>query len=210
MNQRAFDKHFDKMIGGLNDRMAHEQAWIEERNSEKLTGRQAVAAAEISVAWQAIADALDRGRAPGDLLTQLRDALWDREQLAKPKAHVPGSEKKKSAAQLDADIAEALVKTSIEKRTGQDREIAETVTARPERAKLVRIVMRSTTSRVPFREGTIEASLEDQEDFSTLVRTKGHDTREAALTAILRLADRRGFKVTNRELFEAKLGRSAR
>jgi hypothetical protein len=98
---------------------------------------------------------------------------------------------KKTAAQLDAEIAEI-------------------VASRPERAKLVRIVMRSTTSRVPFREGTIEASLEDQEDFSTIVRTKGHDTREAALTAILRLADRRGFKVINRELFEAKLGRSAR
>lgn len=108
MNQRAFDKHFAQLTSHINDQQAHEQVWIEEQHSEKLTGRQAVAAAEIAVAWQAIADELDRGRAVSkERIEALREALWQRELLGKPRSR---SVKKKTSAQLDAEIAETLRK----------------------------------------------------------------------------------------------------
>jgi hypothetical protein len=71
----------------------------------------------------------------------------------------------------------------------------------------VRIVIRSTTSRVPFRGDTYSARLEDEDTQEYTVRgtTRGHDTWWRAAQAALRLADRRGFRVLNRELIERRL-----
>lgn len=64
--------------------------------------------------------------------------------------------------------------------------------------------MRSTTSRVPFRSGTFSALLEDEgpRDYAVLGTTRGHETWVQAARAALKLADRRGFVVVNRELIE--------
>lgn len=71
--------------------------------------------------------------------------------------------------------------------------------------KSVRIVARSTTSRVPFRSGTYSASLEDEGDYAILGTTRGHDSWKAAVTAALMLADRRGYIVANRGLIERRI-----
>ncbi len=73
--------------------------------------------------------------------------------------------------------------------------------------KKVRVVIRSTTSRVPFRGGTYAAQLEDEDEttYAILGTTRGHDTWAAAARAALRLADRRGYFVTNRSLVERRI-----
>jgi len=73
--------------------------------------------------------------------------------------------------------------------------------------KTVRVAVRSTTSRVPFRPGTHRATLEDEgaRDFAILGTTRGHVTWGAAARAALRLADRRGYLVTNRALIEHRI-----
>jgi hypothetical protein len=73
--------------------------------------------------------------------------------------------------------------------------------------KAVRVVVRSTTSRVPFRSGTYSALLEDERarDYAILGTTRGHDTWAGAASAALRLADRRGYLVENRELIEHRI-----
>jgi hypothetical protein len=73
--------------------------------------------------------------------------------------------------------------------------------------KTVRVIVRSTTSRVPFRPGTYRAMLEgeDTRDYAVLGTTRGHDTWVQAARAALRLADRRGYHVTNRELVVRKI-----
>ena len=75
----------------------------------------------------------------------------------------------------------------------------------------VRVVVRSTTSRVPFRSGTYSAMLEDDEanNYAVLGTTRGHDTWAQAARAALRLADRRGHLVMNRELIEHRLASGA-
>ena len=71
----------------------------------------------------------------------------------------------------------------------------------------VRVVVRSTTSRVPFRSGTYNAMLEDEEasTYAVLGSTRGHETWVQAARAALRLADRRGYLVMNRGLIERRL-----
>ena len=74
--------------------------------------------------------------------------------------------------------------------------------------KTVRIVMRSTTSRVPFRGGTYSAVLEDEDSREYAILggpTRQYDTWAAAATAALKLADRRGYFVANRALVERKI-----
>lgn len=73
--------------------------------------------------------------------------------------------------------------------------------------RLVRIHVRSTTSRVPFRPGTYSALLEDEGsgDYSVLGTTRGHATWAQAARAALSLADRRGYLVTRRELIERRI-----
>ena len=58
----------------------------------------------------------------------------------------------------------------------------------------VRVVVRSTTSRVPFRSGAYSAMLEDEgtNNYAILGTTRGHDTWGQAARAALKLADRRG------------------
>lgn len=70
--------------------------------------------------------------------------------------------------------------------------------------KSVRLAIRSTTSRVPFRPGTYSASLED-EDVRILGTTRGHASWRAAAIAALKLADRRGYSVENRALVERRI-----
>jgi hypothetical protein len=71
----------------------------------------------------------------------------------------------------------------------------------------VLVVVRSTTSRVPFRPGTYRAVLEEEssQDYTVLGMTQGHATWTKAASAALRLADRRGYLVTNRALVERKI-----
>ena len=69
----------------------------------------------------------------------------------------------------------------------------------------VRVVFRGHMSRTAFRPGTTSASLEDQKDFAILGTTRRYDTWAAAATAALKLADRRGYVVTNRALVEKRL-----
>jgi hypothetical protein len=71
----------------------------------------------------------------------------------------------------------------------------------------VRVVVHSTTSRVPFRSGTYYAMLEDEgsRDYTVLGTTRGHDTWGLAARAALRLADRRGYRVANRELVARRI-----
>jgi len=71
----------------------------------------------------------------------------------------------------------------------------------------VRIVVRSTTSRVPFRAGLYNAILEDEDtrDYAILGTTRGHETWVQAARAALKLADRRGYFVSNRELVERRI-----
>ena len=69
------------------------------------------------------------------------------------------------------------------------------------------IVVRSTTSRVPFRPGTYSATLEDEgaPKYTVLGTTRGHDTWTQAACAALKLADRRGLLVANRGLVESRI-----
>lgn len=77
--------------------------------------------------------------------------------------------------------------------------------------KSVRITIRSTTSRVPFRPGTYNALLEEEEgDYAILGTTRGHDTWKAAAAAAVKLADRRGHIVVNRALIERRIASEAR
>lgn len=73
--------------------------------------------------------------------------------------------------------------------------------------KTVRLNIRSTTSRVPFRPGAYSATLEDEGSraYVVLGTTRGHATWERAAQAALALADRRALRVTNRELIERKI-----
>lgn len=72
--------------------------------------------------------------------------------------------------------------------------------------KNVRIVVRSTTSRVPFREGAYGAVLEDARNFSILGKTRAsYDSWAAAAQAALKLADKRSYHVTNRGLIERRI-----
>jgi hypothetical protein len=73
--------------------------------------------------------------------------------------------------------------------------------------KSVRLAIRSTTSRVPFRPGTYSASLEDEDvrDHTILGTTRGHASWRAAAIAALKLADRRGYSVENRALVERRI-----
>jgi len=75
----------------------------------------------------------------------------------------------------------------------------------------VRVVVRSTTSRVPFRQGTFSAMLEDEgaRNYAVLGTTRGHDTWAQAARAALKLADQRGHLVTNRDLIERRLATGA-
>jgi hypothetical protein len=75
----------------------------------------------------------------------------------------------------------------------------------------VRVVVRSTTSRVPFRSGTFSAMLEDDgaRDYAVLGTTRGHETWVQAARAALKLADRRGFLVVNRGLIERRIASEA-
>lgn len=75
----------------------------------------------------------------------------------------------------------------------------------------VRVVVRSTTSRVPFRSGTYSAMLEDEgtNNYAILGTTRGHDTWGQAARAALKLADRRGHLVVNRDLIERRLASGA-
>jgi len=75
----------------------------------------------------------------------------------------------------------------------------------------VRVVVRSTTSRVPFRSGSYSAMLEDEgaNNYTVLGTTHGHDTWVQAARAALRLADRRGHLVVNRELVERRIASEA-
>jgi hypothetical protein len=66
--------------------------------------------------------------------------------------------------------------------------------------KTVRVLVRSTTSRKPFRPGTYSA---------LLGTSRGHDTWARAAGAALKLADRRGYLVTNRELVERRIASEA-
>jgi hypothetical protein len=74
-------------------------------------------------------------------------------------------------------------------------------------SKRVHIVVRSTTSRVPFRSGTYSALLEDTDarDYVVLGTTRGHPTWAKAARAALRLADQRGYRVTSRDLIARRL-----
>ena len=77
--------------------------------------------------------------------------------------------------------------------------------------KTVRIVIRSTTSRVPFRAGSYSALLEDEEDYAILAGpTRQYDTWTEAARAGLKLADRRGYLVANRVLIERKIASEPR
>jgi len=71
--------------------------------------------------------------------------------------------------------------------------------------------MRSTSSRVPFRSGTFSAMLEDEgsRDYAVLGTTRGHETWVQAARAALKLADRRGYLVANRELVERRIASGA-
>jgi hypothetical protein len=75
--------------------------------------------------------------------------------------------------------------------------------------KLVHVVVRSTTPRVPFRSGTYSAMLEDTDtrDYVILGTTRGHRTWAKAARAALRLADQRGYHVTSRDLIEHRLAK---
>jgi hypothetical protein len=78
--------------------------------------------------------------------------------------------------------------------------------------KTVRIVVRSITSRVPFRAGTHRALLEDEDakDYVILGETRRYDTWAEAARAALKIADRRGYLVVNRLLFERKIASETR
>ena len=78
-------------------------------------------------------------------------------------------------------------------------------------APIVRVVMRVTTSRVPFRPGTFSAMLEDEgsRDYAVLGTSRGHETWILAARAALKLADRRGYSVANRELVERRIASGA-
>lgn len=74
--------------------------------------------------------------------------------------------------------------------------------------KTVRIAIRSTTSRVPFRGGTYSALLEDEDAREYVILagpTRQYDTWAEAARAALKLADRRGYFVANRALVERKI-----
>lgn len=74
--------------------------------------------------------------------------------------------------------------------------------------KTVRLVMRNTTSRVPFRGGTYSAVLEDEDSREYSIAagpTRQYDTWAEAALAALKLADRRGYFVANRALVERKI-----
>lgn len=73
------------------------------------------------------------------------------------------------------------------------------------RLPTVRVVVRSSISRVPFRSGTYSAMLEDEGTCAVLGTTRGHDTWARAANAALRLAARRGCLVTNRDLVERRI-----
>lgn len=75
----------------------------------------------------------------------------------------------------------------------------------------VRVVVRSTTSHVPFRAGTFSAMLENEDtsDYAVLGTTSGHETWVQAARATLKLADRRGFRVVNRELVARRIASGA-
>lgn len=75
--------------------------------------------------------------------------------------------------------------------------------------KRVHIVVRSTTSRVPFRSGTYSSMLEDEgaRNYVVLGTTRGHATWAKAARAALRLADKRGYLVTFRDLIEQRIAK---
>lgn len=75
----------------------------------------------------------------------------------------------------------------------------------------VRVAVRSTTPRVPFRSGTYSAALEDEGtgDYLVLARTQRHHTWAQAACAALKIAARRGYFVTNRELVERRIATAA-
>lgn len=77
--------------------------------------------------------------------------------------------------------------------------------------KSVRITIRSTTSRVPFRSGTYSALLEDEDEgnYAILGTTRGHASWKAAAVAAVKLADRRGYIVENRGLIERRIASEA-
>lgn len=79
------------------------------------------------------------------------------------------------------------------------------------RPTTVRVEVRSTTSRVPFRSGTYSAALEYEcpGDYLVLARTQRHGTWVQATRAALKLADRRGYVVANRELVEHRIASEA-
>lgn len=72
--------------------------------------------------------------------------------------------------------------------------------------KSVSVRIRSTTSRVPFRDGTYNATLEEEGgDYLILGTTRGHATWAHAAAAALRLADARGYIVFHRSLIERRI-----
>jgi hypothetical protein len=77
--------------------------------------------------------------------------------------------------------------------------------------KSVRITIRSTTARVPFRAGTYRASLEDEDNnnYAILGMTRAHESWKAAAIAALKLADRRDYRVVNRALIERRIAAEA-
>ncbi len=77
--------------------------------------------------------------------------------------------------------------------------------------RTVRIIVRSTTSRVPFRPGSYSATLDDEgsRSYEILGMTRQHDTWARAAGAALRLADRRGYLVANRELVKRRIASEA-